>query len=191
MRNWQKTHAPFSVLREGCVYAILAAMSEDAVRDTESTRLYEAAYLVAPTVAEEQTAGVILPLKDLLAGASARVVAEEAPKFRRLAYPIRVKRSGAASQVFDSAFFGWIRFEADAETALAAKKALASIPSIFRFLLIKPSAAALAAPTPVRMFTRRPLTEPAMLEKPVLPEATTPTVSEAELDRRIEELVGN
>lgn len=166
-------------------------MSEDAVKDTESARLYEAAYLVAPTVAEDQTAGVILPLKDLLAGASARIVAEEAPKFRRLAYPIRVKRSGSGALVFDSAFFGWVRFEADAETALAAKKALASIPSIFRFLLIKPSAAALAVPAPVRMFTRRPSTEPATLEKPVPPEAAAPAVSEAELDRRIEELVGN
>lgn len=166
-------------------------MSEATTRDPESVRTYEISYLMSPALAEDKVGAVLLPVKDLLASRNVSVIAEEAPKFRRLAYSIRVKHSGVASQVFDSAFFGWLRFDADSDTALAVKKLLESSAEVFRFLLLKPSPAASYAPTPVRMFTRRAAQEPVAFEKRAADaEAPKPAVSDEELDRRIEELVG-
>ncbi|TSC84590.1 MAG: hypothetical protein G01um101417_121 [Parcubacteria group bacterium Gr01-1014_17] len=159
--------------------------------DPELMRLYEISYLVSPALAEDKASSAVLPLKDLLAGKNVVVSAEEFPKFRRLAYPIRVAATGEKKQVFDSASFGWIRFEADAETIGEAKKLFASSPDIIRFLIVKAE-----APEPAKIFTSRsvrhiepafPISEKQTSGIPVEPKAI---VSEEELDRKIDELVG-
>lgn len=165
-------------------------MSKNMIIDPESLRLYEISYLVSPALAEDKAVVALLPLKDLLAGKNVVVSAEEAPKFRRLAYPIRTASVGGKKQVFDSASFGWIRFEAETETIGKAKKLLASSPDIVRFLIIKAD-----APEP-HAFTSRSLRhgEPAspLFEKPTTGSTVEPklVVSEEELDRKIDELVG-
>lgn len=164
-------------------------MSEHMVTDPELMRLYEISYLVSPALAEDKAGAALLPLKDLLAGKNAAVSAEEAPKFRRLAYPIRTASVGGKKQVFDSASFGWIRFEAEAEMIGEAKKLLASSPDIVRFLIVKAD-----APEP-RVFASRPFrNEPIapIFEKREEGSVAEPkaAVSEEELDRKIDELVG-
>lgn len=166
-------------------------MSENTVTDPELMRLYEISYLVSPALADDKASSAILSLKDLLAGKNAAVSAEESPKFRRLAYPIRAPSVGGKKQVFDSASFGWIRFEAEAEVIGEAKKLLASSSGIIRFLIVKAD-----APEPQKIFTSRPLqhVEPAVSasEKQEASNATESkvVVSEEELDRKIDELVG-
>lgn len=165
-------------------------MSENKVMDPELVRLYEISYLVSPALAEDKAGAALLPLKDLLAGKNAAVSAEESPKFRRLAYPIRTASVGGKKQVFDSASFGWIRFEAEAEVIGEAKKLLASSLDVVRFLIVKAD-----APEP-RAFVGRSLRhEPSaapIFEKREEGSVTEPkvTVSEEELDRKIDELVG-
>lgn len=171
--------------------AILFFMSENTVTDPELMRLYEISYLVSPALPEDKAGAALLPLKDLLAGKNVVVSAEEAPKFRRLAYPIRAAVAGGKKQVFDSASFGWIRFEADAEIIGEAKKLLASSLDIIRFLIIKTE-----TPEPPKAFTGRSLRHESTAT-PFSPKQTTEStpevkaiVSEEELDRKIDELVG-
>lgn len=166
-------------------------MSENKITDPEFMRLYEISYLVNPALYEDKAVTALLPLKDFLAGKNVVVSAEEAPRSRRLAYPIRVAVAGGKKQVFDSASFGCIRFEAEAETIGEAKKLLASSPDIIRFLIVKAD-----APEPAKTFTSRSLRH----EQPASPvfEKQVPgsiieskvAVSEEELDRKIDELVG-
>lgn len=165
-------------------------MSENMVTDPELVRLYEISYLVSPALSEDKAGAALLPLKDLLASKNVVVSAEESPKFRRLAYPIRAPSVGGKKQVFDSASFGWIRFEAEAETIGEAKKLLASSSDIIRFLIVKAD-----APEP-RAFAGRslrhePNTAP-VFEKREEGSTAEPkvAVSEEELDRKIDELVG-
>lgn len=166
-------------------------MPEEKTKDPELVRTYEIAYLVEPSVSEEKALVILLPVKDMLASRNANIIAEEVPRLRRLAYPIRVKHAGAVGKVFESAFFGWLRFEADTETALAAKKLSENLSDIFRFLFVKPAATLSSAPSPVRMFVRRAAPEPVAFEKRAsATEPPKPAVSDEELDRRIEELVG-
>lgn len=165
-------------------------MSPNTVTDPELVRLYEISYLVSPALAEDKASSALLPLKDLLAGKNVVVSAEEAPRSRRLAYPIRTASVGGKKQVFDSASFGWIRFEAEAETIGEAKKLLTSSSGIVRFLIVKANA------TEPRVFASRPLryepTAAPVSEKREERGAAEPkvAVSEEELDRKIDELVG-
>ncbi|OHA19222.1 MAG: hypothetical protein A3C08_00920 [Candidatus Taylorbacteria bacterium RIFCSPHIGHO2_02_FULL_47_18] len=166
-------------------------MSENKIIDPEIVRLYEISYLVSPALAEDKAPAALLPLKDLLAGKNVVVSAEESPKFRRLAYPIRVAAHGEKKQVFDSASFGWIRFESDADTIFEANKLLASSADIIRFLIVK---AEKAVPVkPFQSYRTRPEREVpiSVSEKGTIGEEDKkPHVSQEELDRKIDELVG-
>src|SRR3989344_2739018 len=167
-------------------------MSENKIADPELIRLYEISYLVSPALAEDKAPTALLPLKDMLAVKNVVVSAEEPPKFRRLAYPIRVAAHGEKKQVFDSASFGSIRFEAEADTILGAKKLLSSSTDIIRFLIVKADKA-----VPAKLFQ-------SYRARPELKTITTavsergageavqakPQVSQEELDRKIDELVG-
>jgi len=164
--------------------AILSLMSEEKAKVQDSARLYEAAYLVSPRVPEEQVASVILSVKNFLASKNAIISGESAPSFRRLAYQIAP---------FDSAFFGWFRFETDSETASAVKNLFSETKDIVRFLLIKADIS-----EPVRAFTRRPSKRVEHGIEHVQFETRIPVnteekpkgeVSEEELNKKIEELV--
>ncbi len=172
--------------------AILTSMSENKVTDPELVRLYEVAYLVSSALAEDKASTAILPVKDFLASKNVVVSAEELPKFRRLAYPIRVPAPGGKKQTFDSASFGWIRFEAEADTIGEVKKLLVNIHDIIRFLITK---AEVAAVLPARSFVgfQHKEHESAVHISPreaSTADAAKPSVSAEELDRKIDELAG-
>ena len=99
---------------------------------------------------------------------------------------------GEKKQVFDSASFGSIRFEAEADTILGAKKLLSSSTDIIRFLIVK---AEKAVPVkPFQSYRARPEREVpiSISEKGTVGEEDKkPQVSQEELDRKIDELVGN
>ncbi|KKU59569.1 MAG: hypothetical protein UX81_C0008G0019 [Parcubacteria group bacterium GW2011_GWA2_47_12] len=166
-------------------------MSENKIADPELIRLYEISYLVSPALAEDKAPTALLPLKDMLAVKNVVVSAEESPKFRRLAYPIRIAAHGEKKQVFDSASFGSIRFEAEADTIAEAKRILSSSADIIRFLIVK---AEKAVPVkPFQSYRARPEREVpiSISEKGTVGEEDKkPQVSQEELDRKIDELVG-
>ena len=172
-------------------------MFENKITDSELVRLYEISYLISPALAEDKTPAALLPLKDLLAGKNVVVSAEESPKLRHLAYQIRIAAHGEKKQVFDSASFGWIRFEADADTILEVKKLLSSSSDIIRFLIVKVDKA--MPVKPFQIYRARPERSAATTSSSekgaadgmegVKTEAR-PRVSQEELDRKIDELAG-
>lgn len=98
--------------------------------------VYEIGYLIAASVPEEKVPGEAEAIKKIITDAGAEVIAEEAPRREQLAYPMRKKMVSGAYDTYDSAYFGWIKFELGSDTIEAVKKAVEAYPSVLRMLLI-------------------------------------------------------
>ncbi len=97
---------------------------------------YELAFHVLPTVAEGEVASVFESIKNTITKSGAEIFDAEAPERFDLAYEI-VKHYEGKNRKFSSAYFGWVRFKADAEAVLKVTEATEDNTSILRHLLIK------------------------------------------------------
>ncbi len=102
---------------------------------TETT-VYELGYHVVPTIAAGDLAGEVTTIKDVLTNHGAVQISEEFPRTIKLAYRIEKQISGKLEK-FNSAYFGWIKFETTAAQAVALKAQLDTHKSILRSLLVK------------------------------------------------------
>ncbi len=98
--------------------------------------VYEVGYHIVPAVSPEKLPAEVDAIKAVLAGNNATIISEEAPKLRTLAYQM-VKAIGPARHKYDTAYFGWIKFEAAPEAAIEVKKAMDANEKVLRYLLIK------------------------------------------------------
>lgn len=98
--------------------------------------VYEVGYHIVPAVSPEKLPAEVDAIKAVLAGNNAVTIAEEAPKLRSLAYQM-VKAIGPARHKYDTAYFGWIKFEAAPEAAIEIKKAMDANEKVLRYILIK------------------------------------------------------
>lgn len=153
----------------------------------DNKKIYEIGFNILPLIAEENLAGIVTSLKDILENQGAIVVTEEFPKLRPLAYTIR-KALGGKYQKFNSAYFGWVKFEAPVENAKAIEKAFALNENILRSLLIATVRESTLAPQ--KAFMPKEPKAPVKTGVPlgIKTEAKTP-VSEEELDKKIDQLV--
>ncbi|MDE2399412.1 MAG: 30S ribosomal protein S6 [Patescibacteria group bacterium] len=107
-------------------------ISEDA-----NSRVYELGYLLVPTIAGENIPAVYGDLKDVITtNFKGEIISDEMPKQMTLAYSMLKVVSNVRSK-FDSAYFGWVKFNMDPEQIVELKKHLDLDPNIIRFLIIK------------------------------------------------------
>lgn len=97
---------------------------------------YELAFHVLPTVAEGEVSGVFDAVKALITTNGGELFDEEAPERFDLAYEI-VKHIEGKNRKFTSAYFGWARFNSEAEALAAITEEMDSNVNILRHLLIK------------------------------------------------------
>lgn len=107
-------------------------MEKTAERDV---KVYEIGYLIVPSIPEEKVAGQTSAIKDILAKHKAEVIADESASLRPLAYTM-IKKIGTVNRRFDSAYFGWIKFEAAPVEVRLIEKEVKEVESVLRFLLI-------------------------------------------------------
>ena len=107
-------------------------MEKTAERDV---KVYEIGYLILPSIPEEKVAGEISLIKDILIKHKAELIADESATLRPLAYTM-VKKIGITNRRFDSAYFGWIKFEAAPVEVRLTEKEVKEVDSILRLLLI-------------------------------------------------------
>jgi ribosomal protein S6 len=107
-------------------------MEKTAERDV---KVYEIGYLIVPSIPEEKVAGEVTVIKDVLAKHKAEVIADESATLRPLAYTM-VKKVGTSNRRFDSAYFGWVKFEAAPVEVQLIEKEMKAVESVLRFLLI-------------------------------------------------------
>lgn len=152
-------------------------------------RIYELGYHVISSVSPEDLPKEAARVKEAIASLGGAVLSEEEPKLTMLAYGI-AKTIGNKHVSFDSAYFGWVKFEAEGKTPALLKKTLDASGAILRFIIIK----TVRENTLVRkslLFakTEKPTGKEAeIIESKRVPEESGPIDEEA-LNKRIEELV--
>ncbi|HCB35222.1 MAG: hypothetical protein A2W52_03665 [Candidatus Taylorbacteria bacterium RIFCSPHIGHO2_02_49_25] len=149
--------------------------------DGAEPRIYELGYLIVPAVSEGNLPREVATIKDTLDAEKVAVISEEFPKWRALAYPMR-KRTSAGYATHESGYFGWVKFEASAQSAARIEHECKQNPQILRYLFIKT----------VREHTLtggRPRIERREKRGPPHVAQTSTPVSEIELDKSIEKLI--
>lgn len=105
---------------------------------------YEFAFHVLPTATEGEVTTAYEAVKALIAKAGT-ITIEEAPERIELAYPV-VKSIEAKNRKFTSAYFGWVRFQAESDKIGAFMEEIDGMSVILRHLLVKLTKAEVAQP---------------------------------------------
>lgn len=161
-------------------------LSENQSSGEANLRIYEIGYLIAPTVPQEKVAGEVSAIKDVIANNQGIFIAEDFPKLRVLAYTIAKNISGRR-QNFNQAYFGWLKFEIDALVSSAVKSALEKNENLLRYLFI--STVRESTMIPPKTVSRKADIDRGDSKDGKKAEAVKSPISEAELDKTIEELI--
>lgn len=103
---------------------------------SERARLYEVSFQIAPTLGEDGARGEAENIKSLIQKQGGEVVSFGEPRQVRLAYTIRKEAEGKY-QKYDTAFFGFFKFEAECEALTGINEELARNVSVIRHLVVQ------------------------------------------------------
>lgn len=99
-------------------------------------QVYEVGYHIVPAVPMENIANEVENIKNFLVKEGAEIISEEFPKILELSYSIK-KSVGGMKRNFNTAYFGWIKFDAKENSTAKIKKFFDENENILRFLFIK------------------------------------------------------
>ncbi len=163
---------------------------EKEISEDEEPKVYEVGFHVVPTIAEEDVAPAVNTIRDLIESVNGMIIADGNPSLVKLAYPMDHIVANKKS-IFDSANFGWIKFQTLAENIATIKDGLEKNENVFRFLIIKTVRENTLARKPA--FRAK---KPTSATKSDLPtdivkkeKIKKEDISEEEVDKAIEELV--
>ena len=146
------------------------------VEEAETHETYELGYLLSPSLSEELVLKEVEHIRSLITEQEGTIIGEGHPKLVHLAYRME-KTLAHQSQVFETAFFGWIKCSVSSTHVEDIRKTLKEKEHLIRFLLVK-SALDVALPSRgVRVALPK--------RKPEVPQ----TLDEAALERELEELL--
>lgn len=114
----------------------MTVTAEDRIEDDAARRVYEAGYLILPTIQEGELEGVVARIRSVIEAGKGDFIAEGAPVTQKLAYTMYVNLGGKRVP-YERAWFGWIKFEAAGTTANALRDAFGKDPSILRSIIFK------------------------------------------------------
>ena len=99
-------------------------------------KVYEIGFLLVPTLATESVPDEINAIRNTVESLHGLMIADGGtPELLELSYPMD-KKVANKKIVYESAYFGWVKFHARPDALPALKKALEENPKIIRFLLI-------------------------------------------------------
>jgi ribosomal protein S6 len=149
------------------------------------TKIYEVSFHAPVAVGEDGAAAVFERVKGLIASLNGSLIAEGAPKRMPLATEI-VRSVTGKREHHTEGYFSWIKYEAPAESAPALEIALKKDREVLRYLLI----VTVRDSGPAARFLSSDRLEGETIRKREPVEASKGPVSEEELDKSIEQLVG-
>lgn len=144
--------------------------------EAEAEQIYELGYLLSPSLSEESVLEEVGQIRSLITGRDGAVLGEGSPKLVHLAYRME-KTLAHRKQVFETAFFGWIKCSISPTCAEEIARLLKEREHLIRFLLVKSALDAALPSRPVRVAPPK--------RKPETPQ----TLDEAALERELEELL--
>lgn len=164
--------------------------SSQATPKKDRKLIYEVSFHIVPTVAEGDVAAAAHTLHAAIENAGGSVIAEEAPKRMRLAYRIERSDSGKREKYTES-YFGWVKFEGERDglpqNIPVLQETLRGTRDILRFLLIE---TVREAPAPARAVFSSDRLEGETIAAPKRAAEKGGAVSEEELQKGIESLIG-
>lgn len=172
------------IWKDGC--ASLYPMTDENITEKPDSRIYEFGYHIISSIPEEKLPSEVTAIKDVLEANGAVFIAEEFPRLKHLSYVI-TKVLSAKHLKFDTAYFGWVKFEMDPSSVLVVKKIFEGNPNILRFLIVKTVRESTLAVIKAPSFRGESKPIPGVGTKTA--EAVKLPMSEAEMDKTIEELV--
>lgn len=104
--------------------------------EDKNESVYEIGYLIASSIPEEKIPGEADAIKKIIVDSGASVISEEAPVHQQLSYTMRKKMISGVYEKYDTAYFGWIKFEVGSDKIESIKNKIEVIPSVLRMLLI-------------------------------------------------------
>ncbi len=112
--------------------------TENTLNSSEDTnsKVYELGFHFVPTLPEESVAVEFSNLKSQIEKINGTFISEDFPKSIVLAYSI-TKKLKTVNHEYDRAYFGWVKFEAEAESIENLKKQLDLSDIVLRYLIIK------------------------------------------------------
>lgn len=158
--------------------------------NSDEIAVYELGYHLAPETDDENISSEVSAIKSAIEKNGGNFIDEELPKKIQLAYDIVLSDAGKR-QRFDSAYFGWVKFDMEPSKIGNLKAVLEENKNIIRFLIIKTVRESTLAPKKIlleRIIVNTPVV-PKKLIKPTEEEKNKGPISVEELDRTIEELV--
>lgn len=164
------------------------SQSVGAEEKNEEKTIYEIGYHVVSSVSEEELPARVSAIKDVIKKEGGVLIMEDAPSKISLAYPMSKMEDGKRS-IFESAYFGWLKFEVEGDNIGNIKRAFDENNDILRFLIIKTVREDTRAPRRTVMAQK---TETPLRSQPIvkLTKKETPApIVDDEIDRTIEKLV--
>lgn len=151
--------------------------------EESETDIYEVGYHLLPTISEDELPKEVAKIQCFLTDNKASIISEEFPTLISLAYDISKKIETKYTN-YQKAYFGWIKFEVSKSAIGDIDLKIKNNPSVLRHLVIKT----------VRENTMSPVvkvqnTSPLKKDNIDVPEVAKLEVSEAEIDKSIDELV--
>lgn len=176
------------MLREG-LCANVGSM-EKVEKQEGGMQVYELGYHIVSTVAEESLPKEVEALKAIVLKDGGSLVSEGEPKLINLAYSM-TKSVADSKKQFNTAYFGWIKFETKSELIPEMKKKIDASGTVLRYLLIK-TVRENTLFTP-KLTVRAPIKEGKEEVEPKSKKAAKSTEDKAasveELDKTIDEMV--
>ncbi len=108
----------------------------DETQNDVRMNVYEIGYLIASSVPEEKIPFEAEAVKSIITKAGASVIAEELPHLENLAYTMRKKTVSGSYDKYNTAYFGWVKFEVGSDAIESITKAVEIFPSVLRTLTI-------------------------------------------------------
>jgi len=160
--------------------------TDDGAGSDSVVRVYELGYILIPTLAEDEVPAVYNDLKELISSYGAEIISDEMPEMINLAYQM-LKVTRNVRSKYTNGYFGWIKFEVDAQKVLELKNKLDLDPNFLRFLIMKTvreSTIAVKKPTYKDSPKRKPFTAKREDEN-----AEPAEIDKEEIDKEIDALV--
>ena len=151
-------------------------------------RIYEVGFHVVPTTPEEEVVSVSNAVKDLVESTKGAIIMDQNPSSVNLAYPMDHVVANKKN-IYDSAYFGWVKFQVEPEAISTIKEGLEKNENIFRFLIIKTVREDTLARKPVLKPRKKITATAAAVGVGKRSEDKKEGISEEEVDKAIEELV--
>lgn len=101
-----------------------------------NNNVYEVGYLLLSSIPEEKVQDSVEKITSVI-NKEAKVISQGAPELIDLSYTMSIKSEGKRDD-YNSAYFGWIKFESeDGEVVVKIKEEIDKTSDVLRFILVK------------------------------------------------------